>query len=113
MSLRSQVEAAWTEFNLATMFHDAWKPTAYDEETLGPTAHKPRPVMARHAAVKAWIAQRQGQRIHPVDAPAYRIGGRTVRQPFHELKQGHERQAPGCFSGLTELGEQGGEALVV
>jgi hypothetical protein len=31
-SLRAQVDAAHEEFNLAVMFHEAWKPTAYDAQ---------------------------------------------------------------------------------
>jgi hypothetical protein len=32
ISLRESVKAAQQEFNVAVMFHETWKPTAYDDD---------------------------------------------------------------------------------
>jgi hypothetical protein len=40
-SLRATVKAAQQEFDMAVMFHEMWKPAAYDEALLRPKSSMP------------------------------------------------------------------------
>jgi hypothetical protein len=101
ISLRESVKAAQQEFNVAVMFHETWKPTAYDDDLhrrMGTscathTFNVVRVALRREmvlALMRLWDTPRHALRLehiartlrdqHVIDALA------TDRAPFPEAK---------------------------
>jgi hypothetical protein len=87
--------------------------TALEEQALGLTDDKAGPELARRRSFEAWVRERQGEHVLPVDPAAHGVSRLPVGQALGELKQGDQGQAPRRFRGLAEAWEQVGEALVL
>jgi len=67
---------------------------------------QPPPELAQHRAIEPVVAEFQAQRVLPVDPAAHRLGRLAIRQPFAELQEGRQGQAPRCQGGPPVDGEQ-------
>ena len=76
------------------------------------TVDQPGSEFAEHRVIKAGVGQFQAQRVLPVDAGQDGMNGLTVGEILKELKDGDQREFPGCDGGLAGGGEEGGEILV-
>lgn len=91
------------------------------EQTLaGLVFEQAGPELAQDRKVEAGIRKIESEQVLPVNPASHRVGGAPVAQPFPELHQCDECEAPGRVGWLTQLrvevgeigiGEQGAEPV--
>jgi hypothetical protein len=62
--------------------------------------------LARHARVKSWIVERQGEQGLEVDPGAYRVSHAGVGERLRELQDGDQCEPRRVFGGLAFFCEQ-------
>jgi hypothetical protein len=97
---------------LAQAARGADREQAVKEEMFGRPRKQPRAELGADGEIEAGVGQVQAEGILPVDAGAHGLGGLPVRQPFGELHDGHQRQAPRRLHGPAAVGVEGGEVGV-
>jgi hypothetical protein len=73
-------------------------PQGIQEPRFGLTRHQARATLAAHGAGQAGIGKLSPQGIRPIDPTPHGISGLPVGQALGIRQNGHQGQAPGCFS---------------
>src|SRR5579859_182572 len=68
--------------------------------------------LGKNGMIKANVIEVQAEGILPGQSIADSVSSLAISQPFHKLKDGHQRQPPRSESGLTMSREQVGKCLI-
>ena len=83
-----------------------------EQHRLGTRSDEARAELAQDRRIETGVLQLQAEGVFPVDAPAHRVGGLAIRQPFRELEDRHQGELRRGDRRLAVLGEEGGELRV-
>ena len=83
-----------------------------EQELLAATDDQARAKLAQDRGIKARIRKFQPQHVLPIKPAAHSMRRLPVGQPFSELEDADERQAPGSMGRLPMRREEGSELLV-
>ena len=83
-----------------------------EQQRLGTLRDEAVAELAQDGGVEAGVVQRQAEGVLPVDAPAHRVGGLAIRQPFGELEDRRQGELRRGDRGLALLREEGGELRI-
>jgi hypothetical protein len=90
------------------------KPGEHDieEHLFRSPRHQACPKLGEDRGVKARIGALQPPGIRPVDTTAHGVGRLAIGEPFGELQERDECQAPGGQRGLSVRGEERQKGLI-
>ena len=81
-------------------------------QVLRPAPNETGTEFGEHAEMEAGIGQLEAERVLPVDAGAYGIGGLPITEVLEELEDRDQGQTPRCQGGLAPGGVEVAEVLV-
>ena len=86
---------------------------ALQQAPAGFVFEQPAPELTQDGEVEPGVGQLQREQVFPVDPAPHGVGRLPVAQPFAELQERDQSQAPGRIRRLAQLGVEVGEARIV